>query len=117
MTCRFYPREVYLASPFSNPDPAIRRERYDRVSELTVALLKTGRNCFSPIAFSFHLAEQFDLCGSWAFWEKLDIDFLDRCDELWVYMLAGWEISVGLNQEVEHAEKTGKPITFVTPSQ
>lgn len=91
---------IYLASPFSHADPAIRQWRYEKACVLTVKLLQRGQHVFSPIAYSYGLAEQFGLCGSWAFWEKLDLDFIDRCDELLVYKLPAWEQSVGVTAEI-----------------
>lgn len=103
---------IYLASPYSSPDPAIRKERFERVSELTVKLLREGRHVFSPLTYSHELAERFGLCGSWAFWERLDLDFLERCDEVWVYQLPGWRESVGVTAEVAHAKAIGKRVWY-----
>lgn len=104
---------IYLASPFSHPDPDVRRTRYEQVTKLTVDLLKEGKHVFSPIAYSYEMAERFGLCGSWDFWEKLDLDFLIRCDELWVLMLPGWDQSRGVEAEIDFAQRHGIPVTYL----
>jgi hypothetical protein len=103
---------IYLGSPFSHADPAVRRWRYEQVSRFTVELLKSGVHAFSPIVYGFEMAERFGLCGSWEFWERLDLEFLSLCKELRVYMLPGWRESKGLSAEIQFAENYGIPITF-----
>lgn len=103
---------IYIASPFSSPDLAVRRWRYDKACELTVHFLRSGIHVFCPVTYSYFLAEEFGLDGSWDFWKKLDTDFIDRCDELLVYKLPGWERSVGVRAEVEYASSRNKPVNY-----
>lgn len=104
---------IYLASPYSHPDPAVRRWRYDKVCALTADLLQAGRHVFSPIVYSHSLAERFSLPGSWDFWQRVDLEFIDRCDEVLVYQLPGWEESVGVQAEIAYAKEQGKPVCFL----
>ena len=41
--------------------------------------------------------------GDWEFWKRVDTDFLERCDQLVVLCLPGWDKSVGVEAEVSIA--------------
>jgi hypothetical protein len=45
-------------------------------------------------------------------WLGLDFQWIDCCDEMWVYMQPGWANSYGVDQEIKHCYDTGKPIRF-----
>jgi nucleoside 2-deoxyribosyltransferase len=105
---------IYLASPYSHPDPAVREQRFRAACQAAVALLHAGRVVFSPIAHSHPLA-QHGLPGNWHFWERYDRAFLERCDEVLVLMLDGWEESVGVQAEIRIARELGKPVGYLAP--
>ena len=105
---------IYLASPYSHPDPAVREQRFHAACRAAVALLHAGRVVFSPIAHSHPLA-QHSLPGNWQFWEQYDRKFLERCDEVVVLMLDGWEESVGVQAEIRIARELGKPVRYLAP--
>lgn len=105
---------IYLASPYSHPDPAVREQRFRAACQAAVALLHAGRVVFSPIAHSHPLA-QHGLPGNWHFWERYDRAFLERCDEVLVLMLDGWEESVGVQAEIRIARELGKPVRYLAP--
>ncbi len=71
---------IYLASPYTHPDPAIRKERFQAVCAYAATMMRSGLRVFSPIAHTHHIA----LCGlpgGWEFWEAYDRDMIARCDE------------------------------------
>ncbi len=103
---------IYLASPYSHPDTAVREQRFRAACHAAVALLHAGRVVFSPIAHSHPLA-QHGLPGNWHFWERYDRAFLERCDEVMVLMLDGWQESVGVQAEIRIARELGKPVRFL----
>jgi nucleoside 2-deoxyribosyltransferase len=105
---------IYLASPYSHPDPAVREQRFHAACRAAVALLHAGRVVFSPIAHSHPLA-QHGLPGNWQFWERYDRAFLERCDEVVVLMLDGWEESFGVQAEIRIAQELGKPVRYLAP--
>jgi hypothetical protein len=105
---------IYLASPYSHPDPAVREQRFRDACRAAVTLMRKGRFIFSPIAHSHSLAE-FGLPGDWDFWERIDREHLWRCDRLVVLMLDGWRESVGVQAEIEIAEKLGLPVEYLPP--
>lgn len=105
---------IYLASPYSHPDPAVREERFHAACRATAALLRAGAVVFSPIVHS-HPLVAFGLPTAWAFWESIDCAHLERCAEVAVLILDGWEASVGVGEETRIAREWGKPVWFLEP--
>ena len=103
---------IYLASPYSHPDPAVREERYRATCRATAALLRAGLLVISPIVHSHPLAV-FALPTGWEFWERIDRAYLERCDLLVVLMLAGWRTSVGVRAEIRIAREIGLPVSYL----
>ena len=90
--------------------------RYRRITKATAFLLKeTGWNIFSPITHSHALTA----CGiperlnTHTFWLGLDFDWIDACDELWVYMQPGWMKSYGVQEEIKLALNKGMKVRYV----
>jgi nucleoside 2-deoxyribosyltransferase len=105
---------IYLASPYSHPDPAVRQERFHAACRATAALIRAGNAVFAPVVHSHPLVEH-GLPTGWEYWERIDREFIARCDEVVVLMLEGWERSVGTGAETLIARELGKPVRFVSP--
>lgn len=105
---------IYLASPYSHPDPAVREERYRAACRAAAALLLAGQPVFSPIAHSHPLMD-YGLPADWAFWQRYDRELLARCDEVVLLLLAGWRESVGVRDELRIARELGKPVQYLAP--
>ena len=112
--CEFGPKKkklVYLASPYSHPDPGVRNVRFQQVCKASAILMKKGWLVFSPIAHSHPIAREGGLPGDWAYWEEFDRKFISMSDEMMVLTLDGWENSVGIRAEVKIAEEYKIPMT------
>lgn len=92
----------------------MREERFRAACRATAAMLRAGEVVFSPVVHSHPLVE-FELPTAWSFWERIDRAHLERCDEVAVLMLDGWEASVGVRAEVGIARALGKPVRFLDP--
>jgi nucleoside 2-deoxyribosyltransferase len=103
---------IYLASPYSHPDPMVREQRFLAACRATVTLIRAGEVVFSPIVHSHALVE-FELPTAWSFWERIDRAHMERCDEVVVLMLDGWAQSVGVREELRIARELGKPVRFL----
>ena len=103
---------IYLAAPYSHPDPAVRQQRYEMTCHATAALLRTGHTVFSPIVHS-HPLVAYGLPTEWSFWSRQDQTFLEIADAVIVLTLHGWRESVGVREEMRLAEAMGIPIAFV----
>jgi hypothetical protein len=106
---------IYLASPYTHPDPAIRRKRFEAACCAAAQLIRQGKTVFSPIAHSHSICQQ-GLPIDWAYWEGHDLEFLKVCDEVVVLKLDGWQKSVGVQAEIAIARTLEKPITFLAMS-
>ena len=105
---------LYLASPYSDPDNAVRDQRFRAACRATAALLCSGHVVYSPIVHGHPLVE-FGLPTDWEFWQRYDREHLARCDELVVLTLDGWQESVGVQAEIRIAQELAKPVSFLAP--
>jgi hypothetical protein len=105
---------IYLASPYSHPDQAVRQQRFEQVCRAAAVLLRQGEIVFSPVVHSHPIAA----CGlptDWRFWQRFDRQLLERCDELVVLMLPGWQWSAGIQAELRIAGQCSKPVRYLVP--
>ena len=124
-------KRVYLATVFSwKTKPGKGRNtsliakfmewlRYRRVTKITAKLLEVfpNYNFFSPITSSYPIAKFISPAkDTHDLWLKVDFDWIDVCDELWVYMQPGWEDSYGVQREIRYATQQGKKIRYISIS-
>lgn len=100
----------YLATPYSKYADGIENAFRD-AARLAGALLKTGVNVYSPICHTHPIAiyGRIDPLDH-AIWLPFDQLMMDRCDNLIVAHMDGWEESKGVAYEIEYFRKAGKPI-------
>lgn len=107
---------IYLASPYSHPSDKVKDRRAKQVSKVAARLMKHGYNIYCPIAETVMVAQAGNIKNTdWEFWKDQDIPKLERCDELWVVGLKGWENSVGVAAEMQFAKLAHIPISFLNP--
>jgi hypothetical protein len=106
---------IYLASPYSDPNPAVMEARFDAVCRYAGKLMNEGHVVYSPIAHCHPIAVRTGLPRDWAFWQKFDTEMLRGAAEFWVLKLPGWESSKGIKGEREIAEMMGIPVVEVEP--
>lgn len=108
---------IYLASPYSHPDPNERKRRYDlaclAASHLMAGCKIKGEKfaVFCPIAHSYGI-EPLLKESSHKFWMDQDIPILSRSDVLVVLQIDGWEHSRGVKEEIFYARLNGIPVEF-----
>lgn len=104
----------YLASPYSQYQQGHEQAFLDAALSAAM-LLKRGMHVFSPICHSHPIAVHGHIDKvDHDFWLRLDIAILDECDSLLVLMMPGWNESRGVKAEIDHAEATGKPISYLS---
>jgi len=103
---------LYLASPYSAPDPEIRETRYQLAEHATAILLRVGVAVYSPIVHCHTLAKNHDLPGDFAFWEKYNYRMLSAARKLLVLKLPGWSESIGVRAEIQYAHTHYKEILY-----
>ena len=111
---------IYLASPYSHPDPAVVHYRFIQTGAVLAKAIEHGHLMFSPIVHSHPIADLISWDpinhaeGELSGWMKYDFDFIDKCDELWVLQLDGWKESRGVKAEVMFAFVRGKKLRKVS---
>jgi len=104
----------YLATPYSLYPEGLERA-FVEASRIAGILMKRGLVVFCPIAHTHPISiygeiEKVDH----DFWLNQDIALLDRTDALLVVKMPGWDKSHGVRVEIDHAEKTGKPVSYLS---
>lgn len=107
---------IYLASPYTHEDPAVREARYQEILSKVAELALRGHVCFSPIAYGHAMNLVAELPHTWEFWEKWDREFLWACDEVWVVTMPGWQESAGVIAEIKIGRDFKKPIRYLDPA-
>jgi len=107
---------IYLASPYTDPDPVVITRRYEAACRAAAELIRQGKTVFSPICHSHGIA-RYGVPIEWGFWQRHGRRFLEVCDEVVVLMLNGWQESVGVQAEIAIARELGKPVTFLAPTR
>ncbi|MEA1909555.1 MAG: DUF1937 family protein [Patescibacteria group bacterium] len=106
-------KKIYLASPYSHPDPAVREARNLSVCKKAGELMNHGYIVYSPIAHTHPIAVVCNLPTDWEFWKQYDISFIEWADEVWIYTMPGWEKSRGIIAEIRSARNLNKPVEYL----
>lgn len=105
---------VYLASPYSHPDPVIVAKRVQQTSKVFSILAQRGvHTVFSPILHCHNTAVLYGMPTDAAYWESYNTEFIRRSEEVFVLTIDGWEDSIGVTQETALALQLGISIRYV----
>lgn len=108
---------IYLASPYSTGNGMSHEDNYNAVNECFIWLLKQwtpAPGIFCPIAHSHHQGPHLPDDHEW--WLLHDVEFLKKCDELWICCLEGWRQSTGVLIERCVAAALDMPVKYVVKS-
>lgn len=108
---------IYLASPYSHDDPAIKEQRFDVVCRLTGALMNLGMLIYSPIAHSHSVNTRCGFNGTWEFYERSDRAMIGGSRKLIVACIDGWRESKGVKAEIEIARDLGMPLEYLVVAE
>lgn len=109
---------IYLACPYTHPNPHIRQWRVDTCAMASAALRLRHWFVYAPIV-ECHATEHFmpGDCGAFEFWQEYNMRMLRAvADELWVLELPGWDQSKGVIAEIDAAVKADMPVQFIIAS-
>lgn len=109
---------IYLASPYSDPDPEVVELRYRLVRDLAMRLLLREETfVFSPIMYCHRAAMEIpDTPTDALAWIKMNTYFQRQSTELWLLTLEGWKESKGVEEELKFAKLIRQNIRYVTAS-
>jgi len=101
---------IYLATPYSHPDAAVREQRYRTALFTAARQLEKGFNVYSPVVHCHPISvspEGYE--GTHARWMEHCLAMLAQADELLIVRMDGWEESKGVAMEKAFAEAHGIP--------
>lgn len=106
-------KKVYLAIPYSGMEES----SYEQATKACMLIInQLGHNVFSPITHSHPIAK-LGVKGTWDYWQKIDYQYLDWADEMWVLIpkegLSRAMISTGVAAETKYALKHNKNIVYI----
>jgi len=107
---------IYLASPYTDSDPAVMQRRFELVAGAAACLLQQGHMIYSPILHFHPLSLLHELPGDFAFWQDMNMHMLAMADALWVLRLDGWEKSAGVTAERAKALFDEIPTVYFDPA-
>lgn len=102
--------QIYLAGPYSNPDPKVREERFYKLTKMAGWIMTQGYTVLSPITHGHPIALVTKLPTDYKYWEKVCESQMNGCEILAVYKLDGWDNSAGVSGELAYADKNHIPI-------
>ena len=98
---------VYLASPYSHPNPLVREARYRIARDAVAHLLIRKIWVYSPIVHCHDLTKEYSLPFDATHWREYNEAMLREADELVVLNIPGWRESVGVAAEIAFAKSLG----------
>ena len=106
---------IYLASPYSKYHTG-QQSAFIIAAHVAGKLVAQGFDVFSPIVHGHQLVlhgglAQFDA----ALWERINLPYLEWCDELYVATMPGWQESAGVAHEIKYFSDNCLPISNVDP--
>ena len=109
---------IYLACPYTDSDPAVRKARFDVATAVAADLIRAGHIVYSPITMTHPidmvLAGASNTLGS-DYWVAFDEAFMEMCSEMVVIRLDGWKGSSGIRREIAYFTEHKKPIRYMDP--
>ena len=103
---------IYLDSPYSHSDKAVRNERYFAVMKRTAELINQGFFVYSPILHNHNMADKYNLSSNFEFWQAFDKHMIDLAEAVYVLKLDGWNTSIGVNYEINYASTKGILVVY-----
>lgn len=108
---------LYLALPYSatkGTPPEIARSimqhRFELAEYATARLARSGEIVYCPIVHWHEVARKYQLPPGFEFWKKLNFQMIDRSDKFCILALIGWQESIGVHSEWQHAVEKKIPI-------
>lgn len=105
-------KKIYLAAPYTSPDPIVRNSRVELASMIAARLMEQGYGVFSPITHGHRVADHLhhDNLHSHEFWMRQCLPMLKASELLVVLPMEGWRESRGIAEELAFARSNDIPI-------
>ena len=107
---------IYLAGPYTHPDPAVRIARTLAVDKAAAHFMDNKQVVYSPLTHGHRISEFMKTdVGCHRFWLSQCWPFLSVAKAVYVLTIPGWLRSKGVRFEVETAIALGIPVFLVNP--
>ena len=103
---------IYLASPYTHPDPEVREQRFEAVTRHAAELVVMGQPVFSPITHTHLMVKVYGLKIDWETWWPMNKAFMDSSKAVIILKLDGWDESMGVAKEEMYANENNIPIKY-----
>lgn len=101
--------QIYLACPYSHPEPAIQQERLEKVSRVAGLLIQKDFLVYSPVSHGVNIAKHCAMNGDYKTWQNHCLSMLRRSKYAIALLLKGYEESIGMNDELSWCRTWGIP--------
>lgn len=108
---------LYISSPYSHKDEIIVESRYNKTFLFTQELIKEGFNVYSPIVYLHPLSKGIINSQGFNYWKNFDLLMLEKSDLLVEYLLHGYLMSEGMQQERKFATEKGIKVVGCYPTK
>lgn len=105
---------LYIASPYSHPEAAVRNARYLAAFKYTTQCLHQGLIAFSPIVYGHQFALLENMPTDHIWWLEFNEHMLAASTEIHLLKLDGWQMSRGVAHELNFADRHGIPVKEIT---
>lgn len=103
---------VYLATPYSHPDPSVRLDRYKEAVKFLRWCLWRRDWAYAPIVHTHDAALGGGLPYEYEFWHDYNTEMITLSRGIFILTISGWRESRGIAAEVLLAEQIGRPVTY-----
>ena len=106
---------ILLSTPYSNPDPEIKKENRRRACVAAVELFNHGFFTISPVAYGLSIMEisEIHMYDDWETWKNYCVAMVKACAMVFVVNMPGWDASSGVAGEIKEAKEAGKPVYLI----
>ncbi len=102
---------IYVASPYSHPDPLIRRTRFLLAQDFIAHCMETMNVIpFSPIVYGHEFAIKYSAPTDAQYWLIFNNNMMRRSECIFMLKIDGWKESQGMELELKIAKLLQIPI-------
>lgn len=100
----------FIACPYSDPNPAVVQQRFDQCTYVATTLTLAGFAVYSQITMTHPINQVAAQVKKKITWAPIDETFMEKCDELIILTLQGWDQSNGIASEMEYFKSRNRQI-------
>lgn len=104
---------IYIASPYTHPDPWIMEERYLAVLKATAEAVQAGLFVYSPIVHCHDFKKVAKIQAGFEYFRDFDLHVISLCEKVLVCNIEGWRESIGVTAELEYARSKNIPVDYI----